>query len=114
MMNQQFLFSLLMHQFMTVHNIIIQWIRIREIKITGKIVINIVVVPCTHICIWHSNTDKIGKLKYMVKLESDIWSNSNMWSKLLPIYGQSQIYGQILYDQTQIHGQTKIMVIFPI
>ena len=64
--------------------------------------------------IWHSNTDKIGKLKYMVKLESDIWSNSNMWSKLLPIYGQSQIYGQILYDRTQIHGQTKIMVIFPI
>ena len=46
--------------------------------------------------VWHSNTDKIGKLKYMVKLESDIWSNSNMWSKLLPIYGQSQIYGQIL------------------
>ena len=24
--------------------------------------------------VWHSNTDKIGKLKYMVKLESDIWS----------------------------------------
>ena len=23
-----------------------------------------------------------------------------MWSKLLPIYVQSQIYGQILYDQT--------------
>ena len=45
--------------------------------------------------IWHSNTDKIGKLKYMIKLESDIWSNSNMWSKLLPIYGQSQIYGQM-------------------
>ena len=62
----------------------------------------------------HSNTDKIGKLKYMVKLESDIWSNSNMWSKLLPIYGQSRIYGQILYDQTQIHGQMKVMVIFPI
>ena len=39
--------------------------------------------------------------------------NSIMWSKLLPIYGQSQIYGQILYDQTQIHGQTKVMVIFP-
>ena len=39
--------------------------------------------------LWHSNTDKIGKLKYMIKLESDIWSNSNMWSKLLPIYGQS-------------------------
>ena len=37
-----------------------------------------------------------------------------MWSKLLPIYGQSQIYGQILYDQTQIHGQTKVMVILPI
>ena len=50
----------------------------------------------------------------MAKLESDIWSNSNMWSKLLPIYGQSQIYGQILYDQTQIHGQMKVMVIFPI
>ena len=52
----------------------------------------------------------------MIKLESDIilWSNSNMWLKLLPIYGQSQIYGQILYDQTQIHGQTKVMVIFPI
>ena len=49
----------------------------------------------------------------MVKLESDIWSNSIMWSKLLPIHGQSQIYGQILYDQTQIHGQTKVMVIFP-
>ena len=28
--------------------------------------------------LWHSNTDKIGKLKYMIKLESDIWSNSNM------------------------------------
>ena len=28
--------------------------------------------------LWHSNTDKIGKLKYMVKLGSDIWSNSNM------------------------------------
>ena len=41
------------------------------------------------------------KLKYVVKL--------------LPIYGQSQIYGQILYDQTQIYyGQTKVMVIFPI
>ena len=40
------------------------------------------------------------KLKYVVKL--------------LPIYGQSQIYGQILYDQTQIHGQMKIVVIFPI
>ena len=65
-------------------------------------------------CVWHSNTDKIGKLKYMIKLESDIWSNSNMWSKLLPMYGQSQIYSQILYDQTQIHGQTKVMVIFPI
>ena len=64
--------------------------------------------------VWHSNTDKIGKLKYMIKLESDIWSNSNMWSKLLPIYGQSQIYGQILYDQTQIYGQTKVMVILPI
>ena len=51
----------------------------------------------------------------MVKLEPDIWSNSNMWSKLLRIYGQSQIYGQILYyDQIQIHGQTKVMVIFPI
>ena len=58
------------------------------------------------VLVWHSNTDKIGKLKYMVKLESDIWSNSNMWSKLLPIYAQSQIQGQILYDQTQIHGQT--------
>ena len=45
----------------------------------------------------------------MIKLESDIWSNSNMWLKLLPIYGQSQIYSQILYDQTQIHGQTKIL-----
>ena len=32
----------------------------------------------------------------MIKFESDIWSNSNMWSKLLLIYGQSQIYGQIL------------------
>ena len=40
------------------------------------------------------------KLKYVVKL--------------LPIYGQSQIYHQILYDQTQIHGQMKVMVIFPI
>ena len=40
------------------------------------------------------------KLKYVVKL--------------LPIYGQSQIYGQILYVQTQIHGQTKVMVISPI
>ena len=39
------------------------------------------------------------KLKYVVKL--------------LPIYGQSQIYGQILYAQTQIHGQTKVIVIFP-
>ena len=53
--------------------------------------------------VWHSNTDKIGKLKYMIKLESDIWSNSNMWSKLLPIYGQSQIY-----------GKTNVMVILPI
>jgi hypothetical protein len=26
-------------------------------------------------------TDKIVKLKYMVKPVSDIWSNSNMWSK---------------------------------
>ena len=40
------------------------------------------------------------KLKYVVKL--------------LPIYGQSQIYGQILYAQTQIHGQTKVMVVSPI
>ena len=39
------------------------------------------------------------KLKYVVKL--------------LPIYGQSQIYGQILYAQTQLHGQTKVIVIFP-
>ena len=28
----------------------------------------------------------------MVKLKSDIWSNSNTWSKLLPIYAQSQTY----------------------
>ena len=40
------------------------------------------------------------KLKYVVKL--------------LPIYAQSQIYGQILYDQTQILGQMKVMVIFSI
>ena len=26
--------------------------------------------------LWHSNTDKIGKLKYMVKLESDIQDTS--------------------------------------
>ena len=52
-------------------------------------------VTYLYMYLWHSNTDKIGKLKYMIKLESDIWSNSNMWSKLLLIYGQSQIYGQI-------------------
>ena len=39
------------------------------------------------------------KLKYVVKIVAYIWSKP--------------IYGQILYDQTQIHGQMKVMVIFP-
>ena len=54
-------------------------------------------------------------------------ASSNIWSNLSQIYGQTQICGQIvayiwskpniwsnLYDQTQIHGQTKVIVIFPI
>ena len=34
------------------------------------------------VIVWHSNTDIIGKLKYMIKLESDIY------------YGQTQICDQ--------------------
>ena len=40
------------------------------------------------------------KLKYVIKIVAYIWSKPNIWSNL--------------YDQTQIHGQTKVMVIFPI
>ena len=36
-----------------------------------------------------------------------------MWSNCC-LYMVKAKYDQILYDQTQIHGQTKVMVIFPI
>ena len=49
--------------------------------------------------VWHSNTDKILKVKYMCKILSNIWANflyvfnhANTLSNGMPIYGQTVQY----------------------
>ena len=43
-----------------------------EISASTNITIGNINISIYKTLLWHSNTDKIGKLKYMVKLESDI------------------------------------------
>ena len=60
---------------------LIQCNQTREQNFLKIVLIHIVIIMCMYLhpltCawgyLWHSNTDKIGKLKYMVKLESDIY-----------------------------------------
>ena len=56
---------------------------------------------------------KLASSKCMVKLESDIWSNSNMWSKLLSIWSKAKYMVKFYMIKLKYMVKRKLWSFFP-